>query len=295
MKNIFLGVGVAIVTPFRRYGSIDFNSLTRLIEHLLKNRVDYIVALGTTGEAATLSITEKNAIINHIVTIVDKRVPIVVGVGGNCTNNVVNDLKKLDLENVDGILSVAPYYNKPQPKGLYQHYKTVACATSLPVILYNVPGRTGVNIPAEIILKLAHDFDNIVAVKEASGNMSQIMKIINEKPEGFDVISGDDQLTMLLIAAGAAGVISVTANAFPKEFKALVDYSLNEEFVKARKIQYSLLNIMDVLFEDGNPAGIKSVLEHLGFIENNLRLPLVKVSKAVNNSIKALLADYQSV
>lgn len=293
MKNKFIGTGVAIVTPFRRYGSIDFGSLTKLVEHLLLNGVDYLVVLGTTGEAATLSLTEKNAVVNHVVSIVEGKIPIVVGVGGNCTNGVVQEFKKLDLDNVDGILSVTPYYNKPQPKGIYQHYKTVASATDLPVILYNVPGRTGVNIPAEIVLKLANDIYNIVAVKEASGNMSQIMKIINDKPDGFGVISGDDQLTLPLIASGASGVISVTANAFPAEYSKMVNYSLNNDFIKAREIQYSLLNIMDTLFEDGNPAGVKAALEHLGILENNLRLPLVKVNKTVNNSLKSLISEFR--
>lgn len=292
MNTIFRGTGVAIVTPFRKYGTVDFSSLENLLEHTIKNGVSYIVALGTTGESATLTGDEKNAIIDFIIETVNKRVPIVVGAGGNHTSHITNEVKKLNQKDINGILSVAPYYNKPQPKGLYYHYKNIAAATDLPVILYNVPGRTGVNIPSDITLQLAYDVENIVAIKEASGDFDQIGRIVKAKPEGFSVISGDDQLTLPLLAMGADGVISVTANAFPKQFSAMVNSALEEDFDTARKIHYQLSGIMEALFEDGNPAGVKAALDELGLIKNNLRLPLVKVNKSVNALIKKELADF---
>lgn len=292
MKQQFHGTGVAIVTPFRKYGTVDFNSLENLIEHIIGNGVDYIVVLGTTGESATLSSDEKNAITEFVLDTVNKRVPVVAGAGGNHTASVVKSVKELNEKQVDGILSVAPYYNKPQPKGLYYHYKNIASATDLPVILYNVPGRTGTNIPADITLQLAYDVENIVAIKEASGDLNQIETIIKDKPEDFNVISGDDGLTLPLMAMGASGVISVTANAFPKQFVKLVNSALENDFQTAREVHYQLKDIMDALFADGNPAGVKAALDELGIIKNNLRLPLVKVNKGVNTLIKKALADF---
>ncbi len=292
MKQQFQGTGVAIVTPFRKYGTVDFNSLENLIEHIISNGVDYIVALGTTGESAALSPDEKNAIVEFVSDTVNKRVPVVVGAGGNHTSSVVKSVKELNHKPVDGILSVAPYYNKPQPKGLYYHYKNIATATDLPVILYNVPGRTGVNIPADITLQLGYDIENIVAIKEASGDLNQISTIIRDKPEDFNVISGDDGFTLPLMAMGATGVISVTANAFPKQFVKMVNSALENDFQTARDVHYQLSDIMDVLFADGNPAGVKAALDELGIIKNNLRLPLVKVNKSVNQLIKKALADF---
>ena len=292
MKQQFQGTGVAIVTPFRKYGTVDFNSLENLIEHIISNGVDYIVALGTTGESAALSPDEKNAIVEFVSDTVNKRVPVVVGAGGNHTSSVVKSVKELNHKPVDGILSVAPYYNKPQPKGLYYHYKSIATATDLPVILYNVPGRTGVNIPADITLQLGYDIENIVAIKEASGDLNQISTIIRDKPEDFNVISGDDGFTLPLMAMGATGVISVTANAFPKQFVKMVNSALENDFQTARDVHYQLSDIMDVLFVDGNPAGVKAALDELGIIKNNLRLPLVKVNKSVNQLIKKALADF---
>ncbi|MCF8308207.1 MAG: 4-hydroxy-tetrahydrodipicolinate synthase [Bacteroidales bacterium] len=292
MKNTFQGTGVAIVTPFRKYGTIDFGSLEKLIEHIIANGVNFIVALGTTGESATLTHDEKNAVINYVCDTVNGRVPVVIGVGGNNTEHVIKDLRSLNLSKSDGILSVAPYYNKPQPKGLYNHFKNIASASSLPVILYNVPGRTGSNIPADITLQLAYDIENVVAIKEASGNLSQIETILRERPEDFSVVSGDDGLTLPLIALGANGVISVTANAFPKEFSTMVNNALNNDFNKARKNHYRLKNVMEALFADGNPSGIKAALENMGLVSNNLRLPLVKVNKSVNNQIKNAIEEF---
>jgi 4-hydroxy-tetrahydrodipicolinate synthase len=292
MNHSFQGTGVAIVTPFRKYGTVDFSSLENLIEHLISNNVDYIVALGTTGESAALNDDEKNATVEYVVETVAKRVPVVVGAGGNYTASVIKEVKKLHNKGIDGILSVAPYYNKPQPKGLYYHYKNIATATTLPVILYNVPGRTGVNIPADITLQLSYDVENIVAIKEASGNFDQIGSIIKDKPDDFAVISGDDQLTLPLIAMGASGVISVTANAFPRQFAAMVKSALNNDIENARTIHYQLTAIMEALFADGNPAGVKAALDELGILKNNLRLPLVKVNKSVNVMIKKALEDF---
>lgn len=292
MNKLFRGTGVAIVTPFRKYGTVDFSSLENLLEHTINNGVNYIVALGTTGESATLNADEKNAIIDFVIETVNKRVPVVIGAGGNHTNSVTNEVKKLNQKEIDGILSVAPYYNKPQPKGLYYHYKNIAASTDLPVILYNVPGRTGANIPSDITLQLAYDIQNIVAIKEASGDFNQIGRIIKDKPEDFSVISGDDQLTLPLLALGAEGVISVTANAFPKQFSAMVKSALDDDYETARTIHHQLSGIMEALFEDGNPAGVKAALDELGIIKNNLRLPLVKVNKSVNALIKKELADF---
>ena len=292
MKNTFQGTGVAIVTPFRKYGTIDFGSLEKLIEHIIGNGVDFIVALGTTGESATLTHDEKNAVINYVCDTVNGRIPVVIGVGGNNTEHVIKDLRSLNLNKSDGILSVAPYYNKPQPKGLYNHFKNIASASSLPVILYNVPGRTGSNIPADITLQLAYDIENVVAIKEASGNLSQVETILRERPEDFSVVSGDDGLTLPLIALGANGVISVTANAFPKEFSTMVNNALNNDFNKARENHYRLKNVMEALFADGNPSGIKAALENMGLVSNNLRLPLVKVNKSVNNQIKKAIEEF---
>ncbi len=227
------GTGVAIVTPFRKDSSVDFSSLEKLVNHLLSNGIDYLVVLGTTGEAATLNSDEKKAILNFVIETVDKKVPIVAGFGGNNTSEIVSDIKHYNFNGIDAILSVSPYYNKPGQKGLYNHYKAIAAASSLPVILYNVPGRTTVNISAETTLHLAHDIENIVAVKEASGDFEQIMHILKDKPDDFMVISGDDLLTLPLLSIGIHGVISVTANAFPKEYSDLINLALKGKFNEA--------------------------------------------------------------
>jgi 4-hydroxy-tetrahydrodipicolinate synthase len=287
----FSGTGVALVTPFHKQGTIDFGSLEKIIEHTVTNGIDYLVVLGTTGEAATLSKDEKNALVNFVKDTVNKRVPIVQGIGGYNTQEVINQLSCNDFEGIDAILSVTPYYNKPTQRGLYLHYKHIASACPVPVILYNVPGRTSVNMKAETTLELAAEFDNIIAVKEASGNLSQIMEIIRNKPKGFMLISGDDGITMPLIAAGADGVISVVANAYPLTFSKMVDAALKGQFDEARKLHYQLLPLIDSLFADGSPGGIKSALETMKLVQNNLRLPVVKVNKATQNLIAGLIAE----
>ena len=292
MKKFFTGTGVAVVTPFRKYGTIDFNALGDLIEHIISNKVEYIVALGTTSEAATLSDDEKSAAVNHIKEVNNGRVPIVLGIGGNDTQAVIKTIKKTDFSGIDGILSVTPYYNKPQPRGLYLHFKNIASVSPVPIILYNVPSRTSVNMPAEITLKLAHEIDNIVAVKEASGDMNQIMEIIKNAPEDFSVLSGDDNLTLAMTAMGGDGVISVVANAFPLEFSNMVRYARENKMNEAREIHYKLMNIIDALFMDGNPAGIKAALEIKGIIQNHLRLPLVKANKSVYNLLSGMIKDF---
>jgi 4-hydroxy-tetrahydrodipicolinate synthase len=287
--NQFTGTGVALVTPFHNYGTIDFTSLGKLIDHVIKGGVDFLVALGTTSEAPVLSADEKNAVLNYIIEKADNKVPVVVGMGGNNTQQLVDQIRSMDFDGIDGILSVAPYYNKPNQKGLYYHFKSIATASSVPVILYNVPGRTSSNISAETCLRLAKEFKNITAIKEASGDMSQIMDIIQHKPDGFSVLSGDDALTFPMIALGADGVISVVANAFPGLFSKMVNTALEEKTLDARKIHYSLLPVMEALFEDGNPAGVKAALSQMGISGNNLRLPLVKVNKATYNKLQDLL------
>lgn len=293
MSELFKGTGVAIVTPFHKHGTIDFGSFGNLIEHLISNNIDYIVVMGTTGESVTLSKDEKNALIQFSIDTINKRVPLVIGIGGNNTQAIIDTIKNTEFDGINGILSVAPYYNKPQQRGLYLHYKSIASASPVPVILYNVPGRTSVNMTAETTLKLAHEFSNIVAIKEASGNFAQCMEIIRNKPPHFLVISGDDNLTLPLLALGADGVISVVANAFPAEFSEMVRAGLNGDFKRARFIHYQLVPIMEALFADGNPAGIKAALSILGFIQNNLRLPVVKVNQTVFKQIETLIQEYK--
>lgn len=281
----FTGTGVAIVTPFTTKGAIDFPSLTKLVEHIIKGRVEYIVVLGTTGETATLSKEEKQQVIAHIVKTTKKRVPLVLGVGGNNTAELVEQLKKDDLSAFDAILSVSPYYNKPSQEGIYQHYKAIAKASPLPIILYNVPGRTASNITAETTLRLANEFKNIIAIKEASGNIEQCMKIIKYRPDNFLIISGDDNLTLPLIASGADGVISVVANAYPKDFSDMVRFALVHDLKNAQKLHYKLMEITEQLFADGNPGGVKVVLAQKKVTGSSVRLPLVEP----NNTVKAKL------
>ena len=278
-QKSFTGTGVAIITPFRNDCSIDFKSLEKLVEHVISGGVDYIVVLGTTGESVTLSKDEKKAVVNFMTDTVDKRIPVVVGVGGNNTQEVLSTISTTDFDNVDAILSVSPYYNKPSQAGIFLHFKAIATASPVPVIIYNVPGRTGSNITADTTLKLANECKNIVATKEASGNFAQIMQIIKQKPKNFQVISGDDALTLPMVALGASGVISVVANAFPKEFSAMVNHALKGETAKAALLHYKLLDLIDALFEEGSPSGIKAVLEILKITRNNVRLPLAPVSE----------------
>lgn len=287
---MFTGVGVALVTPFQSNGQVDFSALQRLVEHQIKNGTDYLVVQGTTGESATLSLEEKKSVLDFIIEINAKRLPIVLGIGGNNTASVVEAIKSTDLKDVDGILSVSPYYNKPSQEGIYQHYKTISAATSKPIILYNVPGRTMSNVLAQTTLRIARDCKNIVAVKEASGNLEQVMEIINNKPEGFVVLSGDDALTLPHMAIGGDGVISVVANAFPKRFSTLVHAAMENNMDLAREKHYELIEVIQQLFADGNPGGVKHVLKLLNICDDNLRLPLVPVSKEVADKLYALTA-----
>jgi len=295
MNTRFTGTGVAIVTPFHKQGTIDFTALERLIEHLLSGGVNYLVVQGTTAETATLTREEKNALAEFVVDIVNKRVPLVIGIGGNNTQDVLNTIRSNSLEGYDAILSVTPYYNKPQQRGLYLHYKSIATVSPLPIIMYNVPSRTSVNMKPEITLQLATEFDNIIGIKEASGNIEQIMDIIRNKPKDFLVISGDDLLTLPLLGMGSDGVISVIANAYPKLFSDMVALGLKGEMKKARDIHYKLTDFIRSVFADGNPSGIKAALEIKELISNNLRLPLVKIEKAHYNHLAAIMAEIEPV
>ena len=269
------GMGVALITPFKDDESIDFDALSKLIEYQIQNGIDYLVVLGTTAETPTLTEQEKNEVLSFVIERVKERVPIVLGLGGNNTRGIVERLKTESFQGVDAILSVVPYYNKPSQEGIYQHYKAIASATKLPVILYNVPGRTGVNMTAETTLRLAREFDNIVAIKEASGNITQMDDIIKNKPKDFMVISGDDGITFPVITLGAVGVISVIGNAFPREFSRMVRLALEGDYANALLIHHKFTELFELLFVDGNPAGVKSILSSMGYIRNRLRLPLV--------------------
>lgn len=269
------GMGVALVTPFKKDKSIDFDALAKLLDYQIKSGADYLVALGTTAETATLSSKEKDELKRFIAERVAGRVPLVIGCGGNNTAAVIEELKTLNTDDFGAVLSVVPYYNKPSQEGIYQHYSAIAKSSPLPIILYNVPGRTGVNMSAETTLRLAAEHPNIIGVKEASGNISQMDEIIKKKHPDFLVISGDDGITFPLITLGAAGVISVIGNAFPKEFSKMVRLALNGDYDAARNIHHKFTDLFSLLFIDGNPAGVKCLLHAMGFIENELRLPLV--------------------
>jgi len=295
MNNKFRGTGVAMVTPFHKQGTIDFTALERLIEHLISGGVNYLVVQGTTAETATLTKEEMNALAEFVVEITNKRVPLVIGIGGNNTQEVINKMRMNSLDGYDAILSVTPYYNKPQQRGLYLHYKSIATVSPLPIIMYNVPSRTSVNMKPEITLQLASDFDNIIGVKEASGNIEQVMDIIRNKPKDFLVISGDDLLTLPLLGMGADGVISVIGNAYPKLFSDMVNLGLKGDMKKAREIHYKLTDFTRSVFADGNPSGIKAALEIKELISNNLRLPLVKIEKSHYNQMAALMAELEPV
>ena len=284
----FTGTGVAIVTPFTSKGEVDFPALTKLVEHIIKGRVEYIVVLGTTGETATLSKEEKKQVIACIVKATKKRIPLVLGVGGNNTSELVEQLKKEDLSAFDAILSVSPYYNKPSQEGIYQHYKAISKASPLPIILYNVPGRTASNIAWDTTIRLAKEFKNIIAIKEASGNIEQCMKIIKYRPDNFLIISGDDNLTLPLIASGADGVISVVANAYPKDFSDMVRFALFHDLKNAQKLHYKLMEITEQLFADGNPGGVKVVLAQKKVTGSSVRLPLVEPNDAVKAKLKKI-------
>ena len=275
VHNIFKGLGIALITPFKEDGSVDYEALIRLVDYQLSNGTDFFCILATTGETPVLTPAEKQKIKDTIVDYVQGRVPIRMGGGGYNTAAVVEELKNGDFRGIDGILSVCPYYNKPSQEGLYQHFKAIAAATKLPVVLYNVPGRTGVNMQAATTVRLARDCQNIVAIKEASGNLEQVDEIIKNKPNDFDVISGDDSLTFPMVSCGAVGVISVIGNALPKEFSKMIRLQMRGEYDPARKIHHRFTDLFSLLFVDGNPAGVKAMLSEMGFIENVLRLPLV--------------------
>ena len=274
-QNIFKGLGIALVTPFTQEGEVDYTALSRLIDYQLANGADFLCILATTGETPTLTADEKAKIKQMVIEKAGDKVPVLMGCGGNNTAEVVRELKEADFAGIDGILSVCPYYNKPSQEGLYQHFKAIAAASPLPVVLYNVPGRTGVNLKAETTVRLAKDCPNIVAIKEASGSLEQVDEIIKNKPDSFDVISGDDALTFPMIACGAAGVISVIGNALPKEFSRMIRLEMKGDIDAARKIHHRFTDLFNLLFVDGNPAGVKAMLHEMGMIENVLRLPLV--------------------
>ncbi len=290
-NNIFKGLGIALITPFKKDGSVDYEALERVIDYQLNNGADFLCILATTGETPCLTADEKVAIKQLVVKQVAGRIPIVMGCGGNNTAAVVEELKNTDWSGIDGILSVCPYYNKPSQEGLYQHFKAIAKASPLPVILYNVPGRTGINLKAETTCRLAHDCENIVAIKEASGSLEQVDDIIKNRPDGFDVLSGDDPLTFPLVASGAAGVISVIGNALPKEFSRMIRYEFRGEYEPARRIHHKFTELYQLLFVDGNPAGVKALLHEMGMIENELRLPLVPTRIATMQKMAAILKE----
>ncbi|MCM1490593.1 MAG: 4-hydroxy-tetrahydrodipicolinate synthase [Muribaculum sp.] len=273
-----LGMGVALITPFTSTKEIDYKALERVINHVLDNNADFLVVLGTTGETPTLSLEEKLSVMKFVRETVDGKVPLVVGIGGNNTAEVVRMVKETDLEGYSAILSVVPFYNKPSQEGIYCHFKAIAEASPLPVILYNVPGRTGVNMTADTTLRLAREVPNIIGIKEASGQIHQIERLTREKPDSFAVISGDDGMTYPLMTLGAEGVISVLGNAYPKEFSEMVHLCLEGNYIEAVDYHYRFREIISLLFSDGNPAGVKCVMHDMGLIENELRLPLVPVS-----------------
>ena len=290
-RNIFKGLGIALITPFTLDGKVDYKSLKRLLEYQLANGADFLCILATTGEAPCLTAQEKEELTAFTKDIVRGRIPILKYCGGNNTAAVVEEIKTTNWTGIDGILSICPYYNKPSQEGLYQHFKAIAEASPLPIVLYNVPGRTGINMKAETTVKLAKDFSNIIAVKEASGSLEQVDEIIKNKPDHFDVISGDDALTFSMIASGAAGVISVIGNALPREFSRMIRLEFKGEYEPARKIHHMFTELYSLLFVDGNPAGCKALLNDMGMIENVLRLPLVPTTITTKQKMADILKE----
>ncbi|MEO6220199.1 MAG: 4-hydroxy-tetrahydrodipicolinate synthase [Ginsengibacter sp.] len=291
LKNSLKGTGVALITPFKKKFEIDFDALEKVINNAIENGVEYLVSLGTTGETPTLGYIEKIEIINFTIEKSSNRVPVVVGIGGSNTQELLENLASFPLDKAIAVLSTSPYYSKPSQEGIFQHYKTLSEASPKPVILYNVPGRTGSNITAETTLRLANECMNIGGIKEASGNMVQCMHILRNRPQDFFVVSGDDHLTLPLIACGMDGVISVASNAFPKDFSAMVRFALEENFSEARKLHYKLLEAIDLLFVENNPAGVKAFLTEIGLIENVLRLPLVPLSLFFHGKVKEAISN----
>ena len=290
-RNIFQGLGIALVTPFKADGSVDYESLKRLLDYQISNGADFLCILATTGETPCLTAEEKKEIVKTVKDVNQGRLPILMGCGGNNTASVVEELQTADWSGIDGILSVCPYYNKPSQEGLYRHFKAISEASPLPVVLYNVPGRTGINLKAETTVRLAKDCPNIVAIKEASGSLEQVDDIIKHKPARFEVLSGDDALTFPMIASGAAGVISVIGNALPKEFSRMIRLEFRGEYEAARKIHHKFTELYSLLFVDGNPAGVKALLHEMGFIENELRLPLVPTRVTTLHKISDILHE----
>ena len=290
-----IGTGVALVTPFNKDMSVDIAALQKLTEHCIAGGVDYLVVLGTTAESVTLTKNEKLLVMETVAKVNAGRLPLVVGVGGNNTQAIVDDLKTLNLDEFSAILSVSPYYNKPTQEGIYQHFKAVAKASPIPVILYNVPARTGSNMAAETTLRLAHEVPNIAAIKEASADMVQVNEIIKRKPSGFLVLSGDDFTALPIVLAGGSGVISVLGQGLPKQFSTMINLALNEDADAAYEIHHSLLNGMHLIFEEGNPAGIKSILEILGISNAKVRLPLVEASQLLKTKIGAFMKPFLQV
>ncbi|MBQ4002588.1 MAG: 4-hydroxy-tetrahydrodipicolinate synthase [Bacteroidaceae bacterium] len=291
IQNRFRGLGIALITPFKTDGSIDWDALNRLVEYQIRGGADFLCIMGTTAETPTLTQEEKKQLKEQLVGRVAGRVPLLMGCGGNSTAAVVREIQQTDWSGIDGILSVCPYYNKPSQEGLYQHYRAIAGASQLPIVLYNVPGRTGVNMTAETTLRLAQDFDNIIAIKEASGNITQMDDIIKNKPRDFDVISGDDGITFPLITLGAVGVISVIGNALPTEFSRMVRLALKGEYDTARTIHHKFAELFKLLFVDGNPAGVKAMLSEMNMIENQLRLPLVPTRLTTIEQISRIVRE----
>ena len=295
MIEKFKGTGTAIVTPFHKEGNIDFKSFEKIINYQISHGVDYLVFMGTTGESVTLNADEKNAVINFAVEVVDKRVPVVIGIGGNNTRVLVDTIRNTSFEDIDAVLSVSPYYNKPQPRGIFSHYKEIASLCPVPVIIYNVPGRTSSNIDADTTLRIAHEIPNVIGIKEASKDLEQCARIIKYKPDDFLVISGNDELTLPFMALGGDGVISVIANAFPAEFSKMVKLCLMNKFADARAIHLYLLDIIQAIYADGSPSGVKAVMGMKGLCKNVVRLPLVKINKALNNQIQQIMEQMMEI
>lgn len=289
--NTFRGTGVALVTPFTTNGAIDWNGLEKLIHHVINGKVEYVVSMGTTGEAATMSEEERFSVLDFTVKTVNGKIPVVAGFGGNNTSELKESVLRYHFKGISAILSASPYYNKPTQEGIYRHYMELDSVSPLPVILYNVPGRTSSNIEAATTLRIANDARNVVAIKEASGNLVQCMRIIQSAPDNFLVLSGDDVITLPLLAIGVQGVISVIANYAAKDFSDLVRFGLAGDFESAGKLQYKLLDIMELIFKEGNPGGIKSALKHASICDDNLRLPLWKVSDELDQKIKKAIAE----
>lgn len=290
MKQL-VGTGVALVTPFKNDKSVDVNSLKKLVNYQVENGINYLVVLGTTGEPATLTKAEKELVKQTIIEENNKRLPLVLGLGGNNTQAVIDEIQQTDLSAYTAILSVSPYYNKPTQEGIYQHFKTISEASPLPVIIYNVPGRTGSNVSAQTTLKLANTCKNIIGIKEAAGDMVQAMRILQQKPKDFMVISGDDMIALPIILAGGSGVISVIGEGIPKEFSELIQLGLAGKAKEAYHLQYQLMNSIDYIFEEGNPAGIKALLKIMGITELDVRLPLVSASIALQVKLRKFVEN----